>query len=352
MEVTLSAPDLAQLGPRWRALEDRADPSFFMSWSWVGCQVESRFDRPVLLAGRSEGVDVALALFNRRAGALWLHETGDPALDAPFIERNGIMIARGHELQLPELVRALPGRLVLSGISDSLAQVVLRRDTAFVSQRRPAPVLDLSDAPLQRASANTRAQIRRSMRRYEIAGPLALVRGDTVPQALAWLHELAEWHAVTWRARGQPGAFADERTLAFHHELLARGVPRGEIDLLRITAGTELVGLLYNVRRNGRVYAYQSGFVYDSSRPHLKPGLTCHTLAAAWYGARGAATYDFLGGADRYKRSLATQEDSLYWLRLAPRWSPIGIAARIRRHFPGASKRPSSEPSPRRGESA
>ena len=333
MEVTLSAPDLATLGPRWRTLEARSDPSFFQSWTWIGCQVAARFNRPVLLAARQGGEDLALALFNRRAGALWLHETGNAALDALFVERNGLLIAQDREAILPMLLRRLPGRLVMSGISANLARAARCGRVVVGAQSRPAPVLDLSTPSLSQASANTRAQVRRSMRRYEAIGPLAIARADDPLQAREWLAELIDLHAATWRARGEPGAFADARILAFHHELLDRGAPRQEVDLLRITAGDSVIGLLYNMRRAGRVLAYQSGLAYDPDQPQLKPGLTCHTLAAQWYRAQGAATYDFLGGGDRYKLSLATHVDELHWLSLAPTWSPRAIAARVRQRF-------------------
>jgi CelD/BcsL family acetyltransferase involved in cellulose biosynthesis len=45
--------------------------------------------------------------------------------------------------------------------------------------------------------------------------------------------------------------------------------------------------------------------------------------------ARGDSVYDFLAGADRYKRSLANAEVPLLWAELVPRWSALGLAARL-----------------------
>ena len=103
------------------------------------------------------------------------------------------------------------------------------------------------------------------------------------------------------------------------------------VDLLRVTAGSTVVGYLLNFNHAGQVSAYQSGFDYAAAGPHQKPGLTCHYLAIEDYRAAGAVTYDFLAGPDRYKQSLANAERPLHWLSLAPRWHPYGIAARFRK---------------------
>jgi CelD/BcsL family acetyltransferase involved in cellulose biosynthesis len=91
-------------------------------------------------------------------------------------------------------------------------------------------------------------------------------------------------------------------------------MPAGEVDLLRITAGSSTVGYLYNFIHRGRVYAYQSGFDYAGAGAHEKPGLTCHRLAIEHYLSEGMDSYDFLAGEDRYKASLANTSTDLHWV--------------------------------------
>jgi len=99
--------------------------------------------------------------------------------------------------------------------------------------------------------------------------------------------------------------------------LIRRVFSKGEgIDLLKVTAGAKTIGYLYNFSFQGRVSAYQSGFDYEMSDPHLKPGLTSHHLAIEMYLRDGAPSYDFLAGADRYKLSLSTIATPLHWIEI------------------------------------
>jgi len=338
VRLTLSRPDVASLEAEWRALEERAETSFFQSWTWVGCALEARFPDPVLLRAEQNGRTVGLALCNRtrswRGDILSLGESGDPVLDAVYVEHNGPLLARGAEALRPALLRALlpswRGRLRLSGVDAAHLAAARQAGAIRLRAHNPAPWLDFSSLPsgedgfLASLSANTRYRVRRSDRAY---GPIRVERAATLAEAHAFLDALARLHTATWRARGKPGAF-DAPFAAFHRALLARALPRGEAELLRIAAGEKVVGYLYNFRHRGRVLAYQSGFDYQAG-PHRKPGLTCHHAAIALARREGATAYDFLAGDDRYKTSFANASTALYWLDVAPRWSVWGMAYRL-----------------------
>ena len=340
--------DPSSLERLWRDLEQRAGGSFFQSWSWVGCLLAERFSDPMLMTAQRDGRAVALALCNRRATAwgetLWLGETGDAEWDSAFVEHNGPLLAAGDEalagLCLASLLRdrvaggrcLAARRVIVSGVGEAVlasGRGALRR-ACRLRQTRLAPFLDLAacggqDAYLASLGSSTRHQLRRSARLYEAAGPLELARAGTVAEGLAFFERLVDLHTQSWLRRGKPGAFASDKVRRFHRGLIATALPRGEVDLLRIRAGDEDVGLLYNFRWNGRVSAYQSGFAHAAD-PRLKPGLTCHVLAIADYRAAGLRVYDFLAGDERYKTSLAPGLAPLHWLELAQPWSPRGMA--------------------------
>jgi CelD/BcsL family acetyltransferase involved in cellulose biosynthesis len=334
------ATNLAALGQAWRGLEAQAGaPSFFQSWSWVGCLAEERFPDPVLLrATARDGRLLGLALANRRRGRLVLGASGDPALDTPYVEHNAPLLAAdaGPEVAAAMLRAAWRAggvrRLVLPGVPAGLAE--LAGAVAWRRQRVPAPYVDLAavraagGGHLGTLSANARYQLRRSSRSL---GTVELARAGDAAEATAWLDELVALHARDWQRRGRPGAFATPFMLRFHRALIARAMPRGEIDLLHGAAGGRTIGYLYNFRWRGRVLAYQSGIDRDAGAPHGKPGLTLHQLAIERALASGEAEYDFLAGDARYKTSLANACRELDWVELVRAHSLPGLLLRIRR---------------------
>ncbi len=351
LRIGLSEPNVTALGPRWRALEAEADLSFFQSWTWIGCLADERFLHPVLLEVEQAGQTVALALLNR-TGPCWeserlhLGESGQAALDAVFVEHNGPLLTRGRADLLPVCLRALleqpiaphvrrhGRRLRLSGIDEGHLHAARAAGSVQVLRSRPVRFIDFraleseETAFLDSLSANARYQIGRSKRRYEEAGKLRVRRASSVAEALAFLEALARFHQMTWTSRGKPGAFADPAFMRFHQALIARGVPRGEIDLLCVDAGEQVIGFLYNFVFRGRVSSYQSGFDYAAAGRHQKPGLTCHCAAIAMYRADGAKIYDFLAGDDRYKANLSNAATTLHWADVAPPGSMRGVLRR------------------------
>jgi CelD/BcsL family acetyltransferase involved in cellulose biosynthesis len=334
----------ADLEREWRALEATVPGlSFFQSWTWVGCLAEKRYPDPVLLRAEVDGTLVGLALFNRRRRRLHLTESGDAALDAPFVEHNAPLLsaAAGGDA-LAEMLRAAwqagaTRRLVLSGVPpavlDAAGGAVLRWQERLAPRVLLEAVRRGGGDYLGTRSANARYQLRRSARAYARDGEVMLRRAEDVPHALDWLEGLIGLHEASWHARGKPGAFATPFLRQFHQALVARALPRGEVDLLRVTAGEAVVGYLYNFRLRGQVLAYQSGLDHATADAHRKPGLTCHAMAIEQALARGDSVYDFLAGADRYKRSLANAEVPLLWAELVPRWSALGLAARLARRW-------------------
>jgi CelD/BcsL family acetyltransferase involved in cellulose biosynthesis len=331
----------AELGQAWRTLEAAAwKPSFFQSWTWVGCLAEERYDQPVLLRAEVDGVLAGLALFNRRRGRLYLAESGLESLDSPFIEHNAPLLASGMEgAVLPVLMQAAwqqrgVRRLVLGGVRPAVLQAA--GGLAFRERSQVAPFIDLAAIRandqdwLATLSANTRYQLRRSARHFAQSGPLRLDRAANLEEALSWFDALVALHGATWRQRGLPGAFAQPFALRFHRRLIECAQPRGELDLLRLSAGGEVLGYLYNFLLGGRIYAYQSGFDYTHAGRHGKPGLTCHAIAVEHALAEGALAYDFLAGAARYKLSLSNASVPLLWAETVRPWSIPGLLVRAR----------------------
>ena len=75
--------------------------------------------------------------------------------------------------------------------------------------------------------------------------------------------------------------------------------------------GSRPVAYFYNYIYKGKVYFYLSG-LEKIEKSILKPGLLGHSLSIERYLQRGLDYYDFMGGGERYKKSLAIKRLHLY----------------------------------------
>ena len=341
LSTRLSRPDLGDpaLHARWQALAKAAGASAFLSWTWVGCLAAERYPDPLLVEAYAGDALVGLALFNRTAGsggtALHLHASGDMAQDAVFIEHNGAVATHPDAFAaILAAVRGEAGRVLLPGLDgDGLIAAQEAGGIVVGLQDRAAPYarLEAGTAYMDGLSRNTRAQLRRSDRSYAAAGPVVAERAATVAQAESWLDAMLPLHEATWSARGIASGFLTEPVQRFTRALLGRGVPTGEVDVLRVSAGPRVIGYLLNLVGNRRVLAYQGGFDYPSAGLHEKPGMTCHHAALQQAQLSGAVEYDFLAGDARYKRSLSSGVRTLHWLTWKPRPALFGVEAIVRK---------------------
>ncbi len=321
---------LPALGEHWRALEARAAPRFFLSWSWIGAWLETLGTVPPVLEGRIDGQTVLLGVVVPRhrveAGLIrvhgaMLHTTGDRAQDVIAVEYNGFLVDRAHEGQIEAAAVAFllgPARLagrrcdelhIVATLAAAEACLVPAGMLVQRPARKPSWRVDLAavraaggDFPAL-LSANTRQQLRRALRGYAARGSLAVTPAADAATALRWLDALAALHQAQWQARGEPGGWAFPFFARFQRRLVAAGVAEGRVELLRVTAGADELGYLLNLIDGDHVMAFVSGFRFDPD-PRLKPGLVCHALAIARHAEAGRAVYDFLAGAARYKASL------------------------------------------------
>jgi CelD/BcsL family acetyltransferase involved in cellulose biosynthesis len=332
-----------QLEDEWCDLQTRADCSYFQSWGWVRAWATGAQGAGLQLLRIARGErPVALAIIGRRllrrhklvpSRALLLFESGSPAFDAVTMEHNGMIIERGVESEaLEHALRSLSAsrlkwdELLVSAIDESSATTLARaaRNAGMHAvSRYSKPTFTVSIERLRKKggdvfsdfSSNTRQQIRRAIRGYESHGEITVTEARTLEQAQEYLAELRKLHAAHWNGKGVPSAFVSDFGVAFHDGLVASRFAHGEIQMLRVSAGTLVLGYLYNLVLGATVYNYQSGFAYDTDAK-LKPGLVCHVKTIAHLVGGTAVTYDLLMGEQRYKRSLAHDESRMLWLAI------------------------------------
>jgi CelD/BcsL family acetyltransferase involved in cellulose biosynthesis len=259
---------------------------------------------------------------------VYLNTAGEDPADETVMEYNALLCLEGWEGEIAAALRRHLDRIAwdefaANGMAEGPS---LKALTSVAFPDRPANLTNVqshyvdlarlgpsADNYLADLSRNTREQIRRSCRIYGQQGPLEVQAAATLPEALAILDELAQLHQASWIARGKPGAFASKRFSAFHRDLIERVFPKGGVQLLRVRAGSTVIGLLYNFVYARRVYSYQSGLRFSDDN-RLKPGLVAHVAAIRYCCEAGLLEYDFLAGEDRYKQSLSTDARTLTWV--------------------------------------
>jgi len=328
--LVYSVKDWSKVQPLWAELADSSpDSSFYLSTHWMAAWIEifGASLQPEILVFEEEAVAVgACLLVNRaerrgpfRVRRVYLNAGGEDLADRCAMEFNGVLCRAGCEQGIAEALgahlRALEwDEFVVEGICPgpvlSWLQTKAFPELPASSRVRPSYYVGLDR--LRRLnishesslSPNTRQQLRRSLRLYRNRGAIRTEVAHDLSRAEEFFDEMRQLHQATWKARGEPGAFASARRLAFHRVLIRRAFAQGAIQMLRVTAGEETVGVLYNFVQRGKVYFFQSGFNYSPGR-HLKPGLVTHACAIRHCLEQGFDDYDFLAGEARYKRSLA-----------------------------------------------
>ena len=331
MKIEISSScDPAALAGDWIELESRADGNFFLSWRWIGTWLRVTGARPLLVKASENGIILALGLVNpcRRkrhflsVDQLYLHETGTPEFDALTIEYNGFLMARPAPAQtLIDILRALQDRpgwdeIVLSGVEPHILSAAGAAGLRIETDRHsPIFGVDLSaTAEGDRYSPNLRAQIRQSRAVAERSGSLRLEPARDIQEALDFFEQMAALHTAYWQGRGKPGAFATDFSRRFHRALIADRTSLAAVELLRLSAGSQVQGYLYNFLYGGRMCNYQSGFSYGADNRH-RPGLVAHVMAIEQAQNRGLALYDFLAGDAPYKARLGAPMGSIAWCR-------------------------------------
>ncbi len=319
----------------------------FLSTAWTNAwmRVFGRVLKPVLVSVLdASGAPIGSCLLTSRVRRttvvphvrVHLNTDGENAMDSVIVEHNALLAIAGAE---DVVARAIAGHVVdmradefhVAGAGEVEVSRLLRAFPSWTAdiEWHDAPFVNLellraaSRSHLDVLSRNTREQLRRSLARYQCRGPIVVEAARTVCEAEAMFVELVALHESRWQAVGHTGAFASASRREFHRAFIREGVPTGNAQLLRITAGGDTIAVLYNLVANGRVNFYQSGLRLEDDK-HLKPGMAAHHLAIQYCLEHGYAEYDFLSsapGEGRYKSSLANESRQLAQLTLArPGW--------------------------------
>ncbi len=331
--VRLTAADRDHAGELWRVVEETMRPPLWSSsWEWTSLWLEHFADSVphdfvVVDDGSGSPCGIALLCHGKipsRMRAIRSAHIGTAALWPPedvYAECNRL-IARPEARE--ELARAIVEELsrdrrweelVLNGFVAADAELLASAAPGLRLEPEASPYADLAllaerggGELVAGLGRNTRQQVRRGLRAL---GDPACEIASGPDDALAVFEELVELHQARWTAEGEHGAFADERVVSFHRELIRRRAPDRAL-LCRVAAAGRTVACLYSFIEDGVVFFYQAGIAQESD-PKVRPGLAAHALCMAACLERGLREYDFLAPGSRYKHQLSTAERTLYW---------------------------------------
>ncbi|MBV8739077.1 MAG: GNAT family N-acetyltransferase [Alphaproteobacteria bacterium] len=173
--------------------------------------------------------------------------------------------------------------------------------TDRIEAASPCPILALPSDPATLGKVVPRKalrDLRQARARAESAGGVSIeaVAEDGLGGAMEDLFRL---HELRWRSRGESGVCSDPEVRRFHCTAAKELSKEKMLRLYHLKIGGTAAAVYYGFVAKGRAYAYLGGF--DPSQEHLSPGtqIIAHAIEQAI--VEGAASFDFLRGAEGYK---------------------------------------------------
>jgi CelD/BcsL family acetyltransferase involved in cellulose biosynthesis len=328
--------DWQSVAQQWAALAQACGASFFQSAEWVGVWLETfgaLLDTRILVFHSGSETVGACLVTERRAGPSFLplsrvslNAAGESAAETTYIEYNDL-------LALPEFLPAVAAalarflkrqeweELALDGFVDGPGYRALRAQFSGLELsevRQPSYYVDLAairreDGDFEGAlKSHFRKHLRQNIRYCSQSGPLELTQAADSATGLAMLREIAMLSQIRNAAVGRCGVFGSPRFVAFHERMVEKYLGSGLVQLLKVTAGGQTLGIVYNLIQHGKVYFYQGGFRYTEDR-RLSPGLVTLSFAIRHCLELGLDDFDFLSGDAHYKKSMSTGSRELIW---------------------------------------
>ncbi len=353
----LNLNKLLQLKQDWLTLEENSEPSFFLSWKWIGnwLKLLNTNDNIRLLSASKNNQLVALGIFVERditrngcikAKQWLLHRTGNECIDQIWIENNNFLIQAQdkkvieqaiwrylttHQQQVDEFILNVAKAPELTELSSSANQYQL-----LLSNNELGHNLELSkyftiDDYLNSLSKNTRQQIKRSLKLLAATGEIKFQLQTDSQAQLKLLEQTQKWHIAKWINTDTPSGFTNPIFIDFHRLLINTDHHSAKTLISQLTLNNEILGSCYYFQQGDKVYFYLS-CLKPANNNRIKLGLIMHYLMVEWLITNNhtISEYDFLAGDARYKRSLANKNDSYTKITIQKQTTKFAIEAALK----------------------
>ncbi|MDH5424036.1 MAG: GNAT family N-acetyltransferase [Gammaproteobacteria bacterium] len=324
----------------WLFLLKICPHSFFLSWEWIGAWIKclpSTQDVRFVYVEDKSGVIFAFFVGIKKGfensfiycSRGYLNSIGEDLFDEITIEYNGFLLSpvvtkynyskllsysvkRWGEFHCPAVGEEWVSSL--NSVEPELTvKLIESRSSFYIDLNR---VRSNGNSLLPLLSKNKRSQINKSIRNYETDTKLTVELASTQELALDYLAGLEALHQKSWELKGEPGSFSSPFFKSFHDKMITDSFTLNHLHLFKIASGAELIGYIYCFAYDKKVYFYQSGLNYRSGND-FRPGLVCHLMVVNFYAEMGGyESYDFMAGDSAYKKSLSTDCDRLYWIKI------------------------------------
>ncbi len=169
---------------------------------------------------------------------------------------------------------------------------------------------------LSRLSKSHRSQAIRRVRKYFDSGQAVWHTVRTAEELPAAFDLLVELHRRRWEHVGQRGLFDAPRYAAFHREVAALLLPKGQLRLHWLTLTGRPAAVEYHFAGGGVSYLYQGGMEPELLRDN--PGNLAHLAAIRGAMADGLRAMDFLRGDEPYKKHFRAEPQACRDIRVVP----------------------------------
>jgi CelD/BcsL family acetyltransferase involved in cellulose biosynthesis len=313
--------DSGTLRDKWLAMEAVSEHTFFTSWHWISCWLETVEPKALQCEAYAGDELVGLGLFveaREMRGLIplrrmHLHRTGRWDEDRIGIEWNDLLIKSGMEKRVRQavirnLVRRPEVDEVIIGLTGDGHDAEIAEPGVMAAHGWSdlAPWVDLKRVAIEGGYDQA------------IAAKVEVRSAKNLDEALRFFREAGPYHIERWKDNkpGRRSGYLNPTFVAFHERLIRTTFGHGCVDLVKITAGNAVIAYMYYFVYRRSVYAYQFavnfGIQGNQSQGKMSPGLLANYLCIRKFAEQGAERFDFLAGDYRYKRSLATDT---VWMR-------------------------------------
>lgn len=313
-----SYSDFIALREKWRELLDKCDHSVFSTWEWLSIWWKhfGRDKKLLLLLAEDDNKILGIAplmysvykMFGLRIGKIEF-------IGTPSSDYNDLILAKKGEecikLFIDYILKNFPEKwdcIELKEIPETAQSLsFLNRMPKNVKLRSlrvlhecPYILLPKSfDTLFNQLGYKFRKNLRRNQKQLQQKYKVEFKDYSTTQSFKEGMERMFDLHQKKWKAKGEPGVFANQRVRDFHLEVARSFSQLGWLSLNSLVADGNTVASLYGFRYKSKLYYYLSGIDPAYNRYSVGNLLILSVLEKC---IRDELTeFDFLRGVEPYK---------------------------------------------------